>query len=220
MATTMMLRFELVSAATFGRGEGVAGLVDQEVEHDGYGLPYLRGRTLRGLLSEEMEGVLFALGEHGHPWIAVRNRLLGTAGRMTDETGILHVGDARLPDNLRRLIVATVAAGNNNRVTPDTVLESFTAIRRQTAMTPYGAPDAASLRAMRVIVRDTPFVAQLAFDDAPGERDLALLAAAVLAWRRAGIARNRGRGRLKAWLENEATTRQYFEVFRQEVSGP
>ncbi len=29
MATTMMLRFELVSAATFGRGEGVAGLVDE-----------------------------------------------------------------------------------------------------------------------------------------------------------------------------------------------
>jgi hypothetical protein len=28
------LRIQLLSDATFGRGDGVAGLIDQEVEHD------------------------------------------------------------------------------------------------------------------------------------------------------------------------------------------
>jgi len=44
--TTYYLNFTLLSDTTFGRGEGVPGLVDEEVEHDRYGLPYLRGRTL------------------------------------------------------------------------------------------------------------------------------------------------------------------------------
>lgn len=46
------IKIKLLSDTTFGRGDGVAGLVDQEVEHDQYGFPFLRGRTLKGLLSE------------------------------------------------------------------------------------------------------------------------------------------------------------------------
>jgi hypothetical protein len=55
------LRFELLSDTTFGRGDGVAGWVDQEVEHDADGLPFLHGRTLKGLLREEGVNILFAL---------------------------------------------------------------------------------------------------------------------------------------------------------------
>lgn len=59
--TAYKLQFDLRSAATFGRGDGVAGLVDEEVEHDGDGLPFLRGRTLKGLLAEECANILYAL---------------------------------------------------------------------------------------------------------------------------------------------------------------
>ena len=59
------LTFTLLSDATFGRGEGIAGLIDREVEHDRFGLPYLRGRTLKGLVSEEADNVLFALERPG-----------------------------------------------------------------------------------------------------------------------------------------------------------
>jgi CRISPR/Cas system CMR subunit Cmr4 (Cas7 group RAMP superfamily) len=51
------LKIKLLSDTTFGRGDGVAGLIDQEVEHDANGFPYLRGRTLKGLLSEECDNI-------------------------------------------------------------------------------------------------------------------------------------------------------------------
>ena len=49
----LILKFVLLSDACFSRGDGTAGEVDIEVEHDQYGLPYLNGRALKGLLHEE-----------------------------------------------------------------------------------------------------------------------------------------------------------------------
>jgi hypothetical protein len=46
------LAVELLSDTTFGRGQGTAGEVDVEVEHDGEGLPLVRGKTLHGLLRD------------------------------------------------------------------------------------------------------------------------------------------------------------------------
>ena len=212
---TLILRFDLLSAATFGRGDGVPGLVDREVEQDRNGLPFLRGRTLRGLLAEEMESLLYALGEKKKDWERSRDRLLGVEARMIDETGILHVGDGCLPDGIRRLIAVTL---DENKLGSADVLESLTAIRRQTAMTAFGAPESASLRSMRVVLRGTIFASQLVFDEVPTEFDKALLAATALAWRRAGTGRNRGRGRLRAWIQDDQWMRKQFEFFRREAT--
>ncbi|PVE30161.1 hypothetical protein DC030_15410, partial [Enterococcus faecalis] len=60
------IRLKLLSDATFGRGDGVSGLVDEEVEHDARtGLPLVRGRTLKGLLVEGCADIFYALGETG-----------------------------------------------------------------------------------------------------------------------------------------------------------
>jgi hypothetical protein len=221
------LHFELCSAATFGRGDGLPGLVDSEVEHDAYGFPFLRGRTLRGLLAEEMESLLYALGKEKE-WKETRNRLLGDEARLLDETGILRVGHAQLPEAVRQLIAAEVEAekekarqekertGKNEQplfFTREAVLDSVTAVRRQTAMTHLGAPEPASLRTQRVILRTTRFEAQLHFDEDPQPLELALLTATVMAWRRAGTGRNRGRGRLRAWLNDEAWSKERFVEF-------
>jgi hypothetical protein len=214
----LTLRFELLSAATFGRGDGLPGVVDQEAEHDQYGFPFLRGRALRGLLAEEMRGLLYALGvEDKERWKRSRDRLLGADGRMSDETGILHVGDACLPERLRSLIAESIDE-KKGVVTPSNVLESLTAIRRQTAMTAFGAPEPASLRAMRIVLRGTVFESRLTFDAEPEPLDKALLAATALAWRRAGTGRNRGRGRLLAWIEDDDWMLAQFKLFQEEVA--
>lgn len=217
---SLTLHFELLSAATFGRGEGLAGLVDQEIEHDEYGLPYLRGRTLRGLLAEEMESILFALPDQAAKWQTSRDRLLGVEGQMHQEAGILHIGDAYISENLRRLIAISIQKDKSNIITKEDVLASVTAIRRQTAMTHLGAPESASLRALRVVLRGISFASQFEFCKNPTSLDLALLAATVLAWRRAGTGRNRGRGRLKAYLENEGWMRHQFDIFCQGGKQP
>lgn len=101
----LQVQIKLLSDTTFGRGDGVAGLVDQEVEHDSYGFPYLRGRSLKGLLSEECDNLLILLkDEVFRHWNDVRNKLFGVSGSVIEKTSIMHVGDAYLPEKLREAV--------------------------------------------------------------------------------------------------------------------
>jgi hypothetical protein len=124
------LRIHLLSDATFGWGDGVAGLIDQEVEHDSCGLPYLRGRTLKGLLSEECINLIALLPNRSH-WATVASELFGTPGSTLHTMASVHVGDACLPQDLRKAIAYEVQSGNLSRTD---VLESLTTIRRQTSI--------------------------------------------------------------------------------------
>lgn len=84
MMISYMLKIELLSDTTFGRGDGIAGLIDQEVEHDPYGFPYLRGRTLKGLLSEECDNLISTLRDYQSSWETVACDLFGTSGSTLD----------------------------------------------------------------------------------------------------------------------------------------
>ena len=220
---TYTLRITLESDATFGRGDGLAGVIDQEVEHDEFGLPYLRGRALKGLLVEECANILYAFdqqnSELASKYREVADRLFGQPGSELDDSASLRIGNACLPDDLRDAVQAEVDA---KRLTRMDVLESLTDVRRQTAMDETGKPDEHSLRSTRVVLRGTPFVAPLAFFSPPGDTDLALLSACVKAFRRAGTGRNRGRGRLRAVLQDEEgknITDRRFECFAEEVEA-
>ena len=73
---------------------------------------------------------------------------------------------------------------------------------------------------MRVVLRETPFQAELSFFQEPSDMDMALLSACVKAFRRAGTGRNRGRGELIAQLCDEngkEVTEEYFSLFQNEV---
>lgn len=211
--TTAILNLELRSAATFGRGDGVAGLVDSEVEHDADGFPYLRGRTLKGLLFEAAEDVVFALGEQGdRSWETVRNDLFGRPGSHRDTQGILHVSDARIAAPLRALMLAERERNNGDKFHRDELLAAFTGIRRQTAMNHYGGPEHGSLRSLRVVLRGTLLEADLSFAREPTEPEWALLTGATLGLRAAGTGRNRGRGRVRATLNDDAFMRRYFAL--------
>ena len=218
------LRFTLKSDTVFGRGSGVPGLVDQEVALDEHGCPYLHGRTLKGLLNEACADILYALPLHRRDvWLQAANRLFGQPGSLDDKQGLMRVGHAQLPSDLRQVIHKEVWAGNATRGnwTREQVVQALTAVRQQTALQPDGSPDPNSLRSVRVILRETPFEAQLSFDEELTKSEKGLLAACVKGFRRAGTARNRGRGRLEAHLETEVgedlTDDWYRIYFKQEV---
>jgi hypothetical protein len=227
---TYWICFTLASDATFGRGEGLAGVVDQEIDHDELGLPRLDGRTLKGLLNEECANLLFGLKRAGvdmATWTKAAGCLFGRPGSGLADGALLHVGPALLPAALREVVRQEVES-TATPLEPAQVLDSLTAVRRQTAVDEgSGAPDEHTLRAMRVILRGTPFQARLEFDLVPDVEDvplLPLLAASVLGLRRAGTGRNRGRGRLVATLHENAdgipgqdVTRERFDDFCQEV---
>lgn len=206
-----VLQLELLSAATFGRGDGVAGLVDSEIEHDQYGFPFLRGRTLKGLLFEAAEDLVFALElQNNEQWSQHNQSLFGRPGSGTDTQGILHVGDARIPAALRALMLAERKKEEGKSYHKDEVLAAFTGIRRQTAMNRFGGPEHGTLRSLRVILRDTRLTAALSFAREPNDNEWALLVGATLGLKAAGTGRNRGRGRLCATLNDEAFMRQHL----------
>jgi CRISPR/Cas system CSM-associated protein Csm3 (group 7 of RAMP superfamily) len=209
-----ILRLYLRSATTFGSGTGVAGLVDREVEHDANGLPYLRGKTLKGLLAEECEQIVYLLEGKGNDWRECKQHLFGDAGSDLRGRGSMHIGDARLPAGLRSLLVDEIRRGG---WTPEQILNSLTGIRRQTAMNEFGAPEHATLRSLRVLIRGLVLESEIGFEIDPTPQEWALLTAGVLALRRAGTGRNRGRGWLRAEIEDEGQTKQQFLRFAQEV---
>lgn len=206
----LQIQIKLLSDTTFGRGDGVAGLVDQEVEHDFYGFPYLRGRTLKGLLTEECDNLIVLLkDEVFKQWKNVRNQLFGVSGSVIEKNSIMHVGDACLPDKLREAVAVQIEKERERdkpALTPTDILHSLTTIRRQTAINPNnGTADRGSLRSARVVMRDpdnTPprFTALLFFDQEPTADMKALLAVGVLALRHLGSGRNRGRGHVQCSL--------------------
>lgn len=220
------LRLELLSDATFGRGDGVAGVVDAEVQHDEAGLPYLAGRTLKGLLGAECADIVYSLGlalrsDQAARWQVAATRLFGRSGAGLTGEAALRVGAARLPDDLRLALLADIRSDRSDRPTPNDILETVTALRRQTAMDEWGAPQENTLRTMRVVLRKTVLWAALDFLAEPQEDDLALLAACVKAFRRAGTGRNRGRGRVAAELcdlAGQPITEQLFKSFRKVVA--
>lgn len=211
-----ILSFILNSDATFGRGDGVVGVVDVEVQHDEFGCPYLGGRSLKGLLVNECAEIWAAIPEEARPrWEKAAQRLFGVPGSGLEGGALMTFSDAQLPEDLRRAIANDI---KRKKIKKEEVLEAITSLRRQTAIGETGVARKHSLRTMRVILRNTPFESRLHFAGEPSEDDLALLAACTKAFRRAGTGRNRGRGRLTAELKDssgDCITEKYFEIFRK-----
>ena len=213
--TAKFIHLRLTSASTFGRGDGLVGVVDREVEYDSYGIPFLRGKTLKGLLLESAENVVFALKQQGQEdWQTVKDELFGRPGRGTEEIGLMHIGDARLPEALRSELIKAVTSDS---LKPGDVLYSLSGIRRQTAMNPDGGQENASLRSMRVLLPGVVLEASLRFDTPPDDAHLQLLTAATMDMRRGGSSRNRGRGPFVAVLDDEDSTKELFSQFAKAV---
>ncbi|MBW4547418.1 MAG: RAMP superfamily protein [Symplocastrum torsivum CPER-KK1] len=223
------LKIKLLSDATFGRGDGVAGLIDQEVEHDFNGFPYLRGRTLKGLLSEECDNIVVILPEECRfRWQETANYLFGIPGSTLGTISKIHVGDACLPEALRKAVGLQLdqektRPEHQRKLTESDVLFSLTTIRRQTAIDPQnGAPSPHSLRSSRVVLRDLCFTTKLLFEETPTADMLALLAVGTLALRRVGSGRNRGRGYVCSALHDSTgkeITQDNLRYFEQETRG-
>lgn len=164
---TFWLKFTTKSDSTFGRGDGLAGLVDIEVMHDKYGLPFLNGRTLKGLLEEECANILFSLNEQNYDlefqeeFYRSSKHLFGSPGSSDSDKAILHISNATLPVDLRKSVAYELEKSRSSmRLSSEDILNSLTSIRRQTSIDEKsGAPEKGSLRSMRVVLRETSFEA-------------------------------------------------------------
>ncbi len=205
--TPSYLRIDLLSDATFSRGEGTPGVVDVEIEHDDYGLPFIGGRTVRGLLRDAWLSMHAQFSELS----AAAERVLGRSGAL-EESCRLRIGDARLPAAVRDAVRTAVERDRHTRIAPETILAALTGIRYQTAEDrETGAPEETTLRSSRVALRGLFFYAPLHWLNGytPTSQDLRVLALCALAARHGGLLRNRGRGHIRITLDGDlAATRR------------
>jgi hypothetical protein len=191
-----LLTVELLSDTTFGRGQGTAGEVDVEVEHDDLGLPFVRGKVLHGLLRDAWLTIAPHFADLGD----AAGRVLGVEADLAD-AGVLRVGDALLPEDVRAWVRHAVRR-SNQPLRPDQVLRTLTDVRRQTARSRLtGAPEETTLRSSRVVLRGLTFTSPLTWMEAPTVEQVRLLALCTLGVRHGGLGRNRGRGLLRVALD-------------------
>lgn len=196
---TYHLTIRLLSETTFGRGDGLAGEVDQEVVHDQYGFPFLRGRTLKGALSEVCDNIVAMLPPDPR-WNVALHMLFGRTGSTTMTQARWQYSDATLPEPLRRIVAAQQ---RSNKLKPAEVLASLTTIRQQTAIDARsGTPDEGSLRAARVLIRELVFTSRLTTQAKPCNDEIMILAAGCRALRHIGASRTRGRGHIRCALHD------------------
>lgn len=197
------LHIELLSDATFGRGEGTAGEVDTEVEHDEFGIPFIGGKAVRGLLRDTW----LSMRPHFPELRRAGDRVFGPTKRFLDDVCVLRIGDALLQKNVHDWLLAAATRPNKgDRVSPAMLLAACTDIRYQTAEDRLtGAPATASLRSSRVVLRTFVFEASLTWriGHGPKEDDMRVLAMAALATRHGGLMRNRGRGHLRLSFDGD-----------------
>lgn len=211
VARPSFLQIKLLSDATFSRGEGTAGVVDIEVEHDELGMPFIGGKTVRGLLRDSW----LSMFQYFPDLEDEAKRVLGQ-GHAVNESCRLRIGDALLPPAIRDAICrATARKPQHERLSSQTILDAFTSVRYQTAENRQtGAPEITTLRASRVALRGFVFQASLSWLNGyrPTRSDVQLLALCALATRHGGLLRNRGRGHICITLDGLLdVTRTYAE---------
>ncbi|MCS7025447.1 MAG: RAMP superfamily CRISPR-associated protein [Bryobacteraceae bacterium] len=202
MTKPSQITIELLSDTTLGQGSSTPGLVDVEILHDDLGLPYLSGKTLRGLIRDSW----LTMANHFPELDGAAMRIWGPAGDL-GETSILRFGDAQIDASVREWI-NWAEHRQGDPLSPATVLEAFTEIRSQTAEDRItGASARTTLRSIRVLLRNLRLTAPLTWIKEPGEQDLQCLALSVLGTRHLGLGRNRGRGFVRMLLDSKHLTR-------------
>jgi CRISPR/Cas system CSM-associated protein Csm3 (group 7 of RAMP superfamily) len=219
------IQITLLSDTTFGSGDGVAGIIDREIEKDADGMPYLRGHTLKGLLSEEADNLINTISDSSirENWLKIADDLFGQPGSTLDTQSLMHMGNACLPEGFRRAVSTSVQQQYRleSRVTPTEVLNALTTVRRQTAIGENGIAAEGSLRSFRVILRGQEFFANIQFHQEPKPEVLTLLKVSALALRRAGSSRNRGLGHIQCRLLQNGNdiTGNHINTFGQEIKS-
>ena len=186
---------ELKSPVLPGSGEGLGSLIDADIIYDNYGLPYFPARRFKGLLREsavevkemlELASIQYLLG------VGVDD-VFGSIGSQKEAPAVfrnLFLTDySNIVDWLKWAFEEPESI-----VSKDTVLDTFTEIRQQTAISlQNGTAEENSLRTVRVLKAGYTFTGGVEFNIAD-DKLYGLLALACANLKYIGSNRTRGLG--------------------------
>ncbi len=177
-----------------GSGYSYAGIIDNDVCYDNIGIPFIPGRRLKGCFRETANLYLYSLYDD-----KFLSNLFGERGQK--ESGKLTIGNALVTgyDEISQVLKAKIKQ-DNQKYNQQSILEQFTRVIGQTALTESGSADEGSLRYTRVINHHSPgsLSTELSFE-APVVADLndeekEALERIIKATKNIGLKRNRGLG--------------------------
>ena len=205
-----ILEVELKSETVFGSGNAVSGVVDQEILHDAYGFPYMKGKTIKGKLKEEFAHVLWCLskGEKGIEDPAVEE-LFGAPSSNND--AVLKFSDLCINKKIRQLFKEKIEEKSLNArdvLNASTDIRNFTSIDYSKGVTKKGF-----LRRIRVMRSGLYFYGTIDSDRDLSEREEQLLAMAAASLKHLGTMETRGKGHVKVCLlkESDDLTKESIE---------
>lgn len=180
-----------------GAGHGVGRFIDSAVRRTPAGLPFIPGRTVKGLLRKAMQE---AEG-FGHLRAGLTEELFGSVlgtDRFETEPGTVYFGNAELPDGWEEF--AHTKEGKQ-------AISGFFETISSTAIDQEGQAKEGSLRRVEVAIPLTLYGTWEfgSVENQQEARDALEMAAKLI--RGFGLSRTRGLGRVKVWLE-ESTRRQ------------
>ena len=192
------IEIELLSESIFGSGESESNGVDVEILKDEIGVPYFKGKTLKGKLREEAEVLKNYFSNLGFgEYETIFSKLFGKEGDYNNET--LKFSSCKISKNIHNSLSSGI---KENKFTKSDVLNSLTEVRSFTRIDKNGVAKDGSLRQARVIKKGLKLYCEVTSLKDLTSKEKILLASAVAALRNLGTMESRGKGLVKCRLLN------------------
>lgn len=200
MMKKLELRIELKSDMCCGTGTGDGVRFDTVSSYNQYGLPYIPGKRLKGLLREQAEFL--------RDCSAIEQTLIDKIFGNGEHAGTLTVNNAELigaNENLRDL--EQLFNEEPGLYNPLTVQEVYTVARHSTAME-HGVAKPHSLRTIGAVPSGNIFITYLYLDGGETNEQLELLTKCAKLLRHIGLNRTRGLGEVSCCLTQCSNERE------------
>jgi CRISPR/Cas system CSM-associated protein Csm3 (group 7 of RAMP superfamily) len=204
MMPSIDLNIELLSDTLVGSGEGWGATIDSDIVFDEYGLPYIPAKRIKGCLRESAVEVLEMFEQAKIKFVSQTeiDSLFGKAGQA--ESGELSLSNAYIENYAsNKQWIEWLENRPGSIFSKDTVLNTFTSIRRQTAIKKSGVKKEHSLRISRVLNRGLKFSAKIEASENTEKKQIEFLSFAARNLRHIGTNRNRGFGLVTCSLSGE-----------------
>lgn len=202
--STFDLNIELLSDTLVGSGEGWGATIDSDIVFDKLGLPYIPAKRIKGCLRESAVEVLEMFEQTNIGFVSQKeiDSLFGEVGKA--KSGDLSFLNAYLEDYAsNKQWIEWLEDKHGSIFSKDTVLNTFTFIRRQTAIDKHGVKKEHSLRTSRVLKKGLKFSAKMETSEEIEIEKIDFLSFAVRNLRHIGTNRNRGFGLVSCSLSGE-----------------
>jgi CRISPR-associated protein Csx10 len=196
------MRIALLSDALIGSGEGYGAIIDADVVFDEFGIPFIPGKRIKGILRDSMQEVIEMVQSAGILKIQNQNVIdlyFGKPGQMISAP--LFISNFFICEYQKnRRSLKNLIDKYPKVVTRESIINHFTVLRQQTAISENtGTAKTHSLRSLRVLKKGLDFYGTIELNEE--NQDLQnLLALSCANLRKIGTSRNRGLGDVECKL--------------------